>query len=86
MILVVKVFQSEFNQKLLQNTLNRNLLDIGISKIIVFTDSKYKSNNKRIIVINSLTTDSNCVEEVIKLFPNKIIIWSHWDIIFNKNL
>jgi GR25 family glycosyltransferase involved in LPS biosynthesis len=86
MILVTKIEQHEFNQKLFQNIIDSNLKNKLISNIVVFTDSNYLSNNNRIIVFNKISTESSHTEKVISLFPNQIICWSLWNQIFNYNL
>lgn len=88
MILILKIKDTGLNPNIILSTLSRNLTNLCISNIVIFTDCKLTSSNKRIKIIDSLPTEKNCILQVKNLYSNEdIFLWSaDWNTFFNVNL
>jgi len=86
MVLIVKLEKSNYGPKFTKNLITKNLQNKNISNIVVFTDSLYKSPNDKIIVIESLPSDKDCVMKCKSIFPGQMFIWSNVNNLITGNL
>lgn len=80
MILVIKITEKEFDDFSpdFLNSLDTNISNSLIKKIIIFVNFPYFNLNKlKTIVIQNNGTDVDLLKQVCKIYPNKTIIWSN---------
>ena len=80
MILVIKITEKEFNNFSpdFLNSLDHNISNPLISKIIIFVNFPYFNLKKiKVIVVQNNGTDIDILKQVCKIYPNKTIIWSN---------
>ena len=86
MVLIVKLEKSDYAPKFTKKLITKNLQNKNISNILVFTDTLYKSSNDKIIVIESLPSDRECVIKSKSIFPRQMFIWSNVNNLVSGNL
>ena len=86
MVLIVKLEKSDYAPKFTKKLITKNLQNKNISNIVVFTDTLYKSSNDKIIVIESLPSDRECVIKSKSIFPRQMFIWSNVNNLVSGNL
>ena len=80
MILVIKITEKEFDDFSpdFLNSLDTNISNSLIKKIIIFVNFPYFNLNKlKTIVIQNNGTDVDLIKQVCKIYPNKTIIWAN---------
>jgi len=80
MILVIKITEKEFDDFSpdFLNSLDTNISNSLISRIIIFVNFPYFNLNKlKTIVIQNNGTDIDILKQVCKIYPNKTIIWAN---------
>ena len=80
MILVIKITEKEFDDFSpdFLNSLDTNISNSLIKKIIIFVNFPYFNLNKlKTIVIQNNGTDVDLLKQVCKIYPNKTIIWAN---------
>ena len=80
MILVIKITEKEFDDfgPEFINSLDHNISNSLISRIIIFVNFPYFNLNKlKTIVIQNNGTDVDLLKQVCKIYPNKTIIWAN---------
>jgi len=89
MILVIKLTEKEFDDfgPEFINSLDYNISNSLISRIIIFVNFPYFNLNKnKVVVFENKGTDIELLKAVHKIYPNKTIIWANKFAKFDNSL